>query len=127
MVTKWLPADVQDWKIVNNGRDDQHPLQLPDPLKEGFWEGGGDIVLGDCNKNYAALGPDGQFMVGLFGLNAGSARRSGQALYDLQVSAYDSLTGELVKASLPVKKGAFLTLPGRQDREISYILVGRRL
>ncbi len=132
MVERWLPADVQNWKVVNNGRDDQHPLQLPDGLKDGFWEGNDDIELGDCNKNYAVLGPDGQFMVGLFGLNGSSntrplaPRRAGLALYKMQVKAYDSLTGTLAFDG-PLDRYEWLTLPGRQDREMSYIIVGQRL
>jgi len=129
MVEQWLPDGVQNWKVINNGRDTgpepHHPLQLPDGLGDGFWEGDGDVEEGDCNKNYAAIGPDGRFMVGLFGLNEGTARRSGQALYGMHVDCFDSLTGAAVKQT-DIAAGQWLTLPGRRDREMSYITVGQR-
>lgn len=125
MAPRFLPEGVQNWKIENNGRDDKHPLQLPDAIDDGFWEGDKDVEPGDCNKNYAALGPDGRFLVGLFGLNEGDDRRAGQALYDLHVDCFDSLTGALVK-SVDLARNQWLTLPGRRDRESSYYIVGQR-
>ena len=125
MVERWLPEGVQNWTVVNNGPSRNHPLSLPRDIGDGFWEGSDDIEKGDCNKNYAVLGPDGRFMVGLFGLNEGDARRSGQALYDMHVDAFDSLTGEQVE-SKNLAQGGWLTLPGRQDREMSHIIVGQR-
>ena len=124
-VAKLLPEGVQNWKLVNNGPSRQHPLSLPRDIGDGFWEGNGDIVKGDVNKNYAVLGPNGQFVSGIFGLNEGQERRSGQALYNMNVTAIDSLTEAEVK-SIPLAGGFWLTLPGRRDREISYILVGQR-
>lgn len=124
IVERWLPEGVQNWKVVNNGRDLEHPLQLPDKLKDGFWEGNDDVELGSVNKNYCALGPDGRFLVGLFGVN--DDNRAGQALYKMHVDCFDSLTGANVK-SANLAKNQWLSLPGRRDREMSYIIVGHRL
>ena len=132
MVERWMPQGFQNWKIVNNGRDREHPLQLPDAVKDGFWEGNGDIVKGDVNKNYAILGPAGRFYVGIFGLNGDrneepyTERRAGEALYSMNLKCFDSLTGILVREKT-LHKGQWLTLPGRRDREISYIIEGQRL
>jgi len=124
MVERWLPDGVQNWKVVNNGPSRQHPLSLPPADGDGFWAGNGDVENGDTNKNYAVLGPNG-FMLGLFGLNEGDDRRSGQAFYDMHVDCFDSLTGTLVKPA-DLVQDQWLTLPGRRDREMSYIVVGRR-
>lgn len=124
---KWLPEGVQNWKVVNNGASRNHPLYLPGDVGDGFWEGNKDVVAGDVNKNYAFLHPNNRdFLVGFYGLNEGQARRSGQALYNLHITCYDSLLGQKVFDD-NVKKGDLLKMPGRQDREISYVGVGYRL
>jgi len=133
MIERFLPEGVQNWNVENNGRDKLHPLQLPEAVGDGggFWAGDDDVELGDVNKNYAVLGPDGRFMVGIFGLNGEtnepplSERRAGQALYPMVIEAFDSLTGESIEKG-DVDTGEWITLPGRRDREMSYIVMGQR-
>lgn len=128
MVERWMPEGVQNWKVVNNGRDTgpepHHPLQLPDAVKDGFWEGNDDVEQGSVNKNYAVISPNGHdFMVGLFGLN--DDNRAGQALFTMRVNAFDSLTG-VQNFNGTVNKDQWLGLQGRTDREMSHVVVGAR-
>lgn len=124
MVERWMPPGVQNWKVVNNGPSRRHPMSLPREVGDGFWEGNDDVEKGSCNKNYAVLGPGGKFYVGHFGTN--DDHRIGQALYDMKLQAYDTLTGMLAFDGI-LRKDKWLSLPGRTDREMSYVVEGQRL
>ena len=116
-----IPAGIENWKVVNNGRSD-HPLPL-DP-ETGFWEG--DHPGPAVNKNYAAyFGSD--FIVMLTGCKsagetgpvpAGTARRA------CLVQAYDPVTLEVV-AQAQLMAGESWSVPGRGDTMAGYLVQGR--
>jgi hypothetical protein len=122
------PADLENWRVVNNGRND-HPLPLPEEIGIGFWEGDGDAVKGDLNKNYAALGPGGQFVSVLCGVNSteevGPRRVTSGALRGCHVLAIEPVTGARLEGDLAA--GAVWTVPGRRDRNVGYLVFGSPL
>jgi hypothetical protein len=115
-----LPDGIENWKCVNNGRDD-HPLPVPDDY---FWEG--DHPGPALNKNYAAIS-DAEFVVMLIGVksagetgpvSAGTAKRA------CHVEAIDPVTLECV-VSAELAAGQSWTVPGRGDTMAAYVVRGR--
>lgn len=131
-----LPNGCQNWRLVNNGRDKEHPLQLDDRVSRpskpvegaGFWEGAAD-AHGIANKNYAALGPHDLFYETLIGVNAhvnGGLVPVGQALRRMYVEAIDPVDGRLVDER-DLAAGVRWLLPGRPDKQMGYLIRGRYL
>jgi len=124
-VEPWMPEGFQNWQVVNNGRD-IHPLPLNGAVGKGFWERNSG---GSVNKNYMALGPDGRFVGVLLGVNIGpegeDTTHVGTALRKCQVSAYDPVVG-LVDART-LASGEKWMLPGRADKMMGYVVVGRNV
>lgn len=115
-----LPAGVENWQVVNNGRSN-HPLPL-DP-SSGFWEG--DDPGPAWNKNYAALSGNEFCEILTGGKSAGATGPvpSGTARRRCRVEAWDPVS----RASLgPVvlEAGQSWTLPGRGDTMAGYVVRG---
>lgn len=114
-----LPSAVENWKVVNNARND-HPLPLP---SDAFWAG---TSAGVCNRNYAALSPDGvHFLETLLGVNGFGLIEVGRALRDMQLMAHDPLGASYGPFTL--EAGDWLMLPGSVDRMAGYLIVGEYL
>ena len=115
-----IPDGIENWKCVNNGRDD-HPLPVPDDY---FWEG--DHPGPALNKNYAAIS-DNEFVVMLIGVKSGGDTgpvSAGTARRACHVDAYDPVTG-LVTTSADLAAGQSWTVPGRGDTMAAYVVRGR--
>lgn len=133
MIEQFIPEGVQNWKVINNGRSD-HPLPLDPAVSEshhenknaGFWEG--NAKYGSVNKNYVSAHQDGRFVGVLTGVNAwdGNARTLvGVSRYHMSVSAYNPVTGALVDTRRLAPSEQW-TLPGRSDKQVGYIVVGKK-
>lgn len=117
-----LPAGIENWRVVNNGRDD-HPLPLDDKL--GFWEGEQGRAPA-VNKNYAAYNHD-EFRVALIGCRSANETGpvpAGIATRDCHVEAFDPATMKMV-AWADLKAGQAWTVPGRHDTMAGYIIKGQ--
>jgi len=117
-----LPLGVENWKCVNNGRDD-HPLPLH--AHDGFWEDTDDRAPA-VNKNYAAIS-GAEFVVMLTGCKSAGATGpvpAGTARKACHVEAFDPLTlAKVTEADLAA--GQSWTVPGRGDSMAAYVVRGR--
>ena len=135
MVEQFIPEGVQNWKVINNGRSD-HPLPLDGHVSKrsdenenaGFWEGT-EAKYGSVNKNYAVAHQDGRFIVALTGVNkwdGNSTTLVGKAHSRCTVAAWNPLTGEPIGGQ-PMDSFQDFRLPGREDKQIAYIVIGKRI
>lgn len=116
-----MPEGVENWKCVNNARDD-HPLPLP--THEGFWEDSADRAPA-VNKNYAAVTGD-RFVLMLTGVKSVEETGpvpAGTAIRACKVVAYDPLTGDSV-VTADLQAGQSWTVPGRSDAHAAYVVHG---
>lgn len=115
-----LPDGIENWKCVNNGRDD-HPLPVPDDY---FWEGNHPGPA--LNKNYAAIsGRD--FVVILTGVKSAGTTgpvSAGTARKACHVEAFDPVTHDRI-AVADLAAGQGWTLPGRGDTMAAWLIRGR--
>jgi hypothetical protein len=123
------PPGVENWKCVNNARDD-HPLPLDGTA--GFWEGSEGRAPA-VNKNYAALSGDGRFVVIPIGVRSveeiGPVPMTQGALRACHVEAYDPELAHLGKdharvAEANLEAGQPWSLPGRHDTMAAYLIEG---
>jgi hypothetical protein len=116
-----MPLGVENWKCVNNGRDD-HPLPLHS--HDGFWEGSEGNAPA-VNKNYAAIAGS-EFVVMLIGVksvNETGPVPAGTAIRPCHVDAYDPVTLQIVD-SRNLAAGEPWELPGRADTMAAYVIRG---
>lgn len=116
-----LPERVENWKVVNNARDD-HPLPLPKPA---FWSAPKYKQTGWINKNYSAISPT-QFVVVLTGVKApadGELVVVGKARAACHVEAIDPVSGDRAEVR-SLAAGEPWRLPGRRDTEAGYVVRG---
>ena len=113
-----LPDGIENWKCVNNGRDD-HPMPLPD---DAFWEGSHNGVV---NKNYACINGN-QFVEVLLGVKSESEVGNvgvGKIKNDATVKAFD-VANNMNVSTVNVKAGTQMSINGRKDTMAGYILNG---
>jgi len=115
-----LPADIENWKCVNNSRDD-HPMPLDPDLGEGFWEGDSD---GSVNKNFACINGDKfvEVLLGVNNENTSGTTLVGKPIRDTTIVAHDISNYSVAAGN--VAKGGQLYLEGRKDKMKGYVVHG---
>jgi hypothetical protein len=115
-----LPEGIENWKCVNNGRDD-HPMPLDPDLGEGFWEGDSD---GSVNKNFACINGDSfvEVLLGVNNENSSGITLVGNPIRDTTIVAHD--INDYSVAAGNVAKGGQLYLEGRKDKMKGYVVHG---
>jgi len=117
-----LPAGVENWKVVNNGRS-THPLPLTD---KGFWyQPEAPDRAPAIHKNYCAVN-ERDFVIPLIGVRSAGETGPcpvGVARAACHVEAFDPLTQQLV-AVADLAPGQTWSLPGRADTHVAYIIRG---
>lgn|SRR5678816_595007 len=112
-----LPDGIENWKCVNNGRDD-HPMPLPD---DAFWEGSHD---GAVNKNYACINGN-KFVEVLLGVKSNSEVGNvgvGKLRQDSVIKAIDGHDARI--QTITSTAGTDMSINGRKDTMAGYVICG---
>jgi hypothetical protein len=119
-VDEFLPRDIENWKVVNNSRDD-HPMPLDPDIGDGFWEGNSS---GSVNKNFACISGD-RFVEVLLGVNhpeTSGATKVGKVKRNSRIVAHNITDFSSKEIFAPA--GSDVHLTGRSDKMMGYIVHG---
>lgn len=110
-----LPADIENWAKSNNWwKAPLTPHPMPTDL---FWEGNDPEGV---NKNYACVRGD-DFLIGLLGVKK---RCTMKPRRDCSVLAFNPVT-KVLEFAEELLQGQAWTIPGRDDSQTGYILLGK--
>jgi hypothetical protein len=118
-----IPDGIENWKCVNNWRD-AHPMPLP---KQAFWSDEHYEHTGWINKNYAAVGPDGQWAVALNGVKTtrdGAVVAGGRLTHRSRVTVLNPL-GAVVVLDEVINGGQDVPVAGLRNSEVGYLVIGK--
>lgn len=119
-VDQYLPRDIENWAIQNNGRP-EHPMPLDPDIGDGFWEGNSP---GAVNKNYACTHGD-KFVEVLLGVNNPSTSgltMVGKVKRNSHILAYNMTDFSVREIFSPA--GSDVHVIGRHDKLAGYIVHG---
>jgi len=117
-----LPDGIENWKCVNNARD-AHPMPLPKPA---FWSDERYEDSGWMTKNYAAVGPNGEWAVALNGVKTrsdGDVVSGGKLVRRSRVTVLNPLGATVFVKDM--NAGEDVPVAGVRNSEAGYLVVGQ--